>query len=46
MNCFTHSRNAAVGMCAVCQKGVCHDCGSLQQPVVRVAAAVVRGARK
>ena len=26
MNCFTHSRTAAVGMCALCQKGVCHDC--------------------
>jgi hypothetical protein len=26
MNCFTHSRSAAVGMCVLCQKGVCHEC--------------------
>jgi len=32
MNCFTHSRNAAVGMCALCQKGVCHECIAKETP--------------
>ena len=32
MNCFTHSRTPAVGMCAVCQKGVCHECVARQSP--------------
>ena len=26
MNCFVHARAAAVGVCAVCQKGACRDC--------------------
>ena len=32
MNCFTHSRTPAVGMCVVCQKGVCHECVARQSP--------------
>ena len=32
MNCFTHSRTPAVGLCVVCQKGVCHDCVARQAP--------------
>lgn len=32
MNCFTHSRVPAVGMCAVCQKGICHDCVARPSP--------------
>ena len=32
MNCFTHSRAPAVGMCVVCQKGVCHECVARQSP--------------
>jgi hypothetical protein len=32
MNCFTHSRNAAVGMCALCQRGVCHECVAGETP--------------
>lgn len=32
MNCYTHTRLAAVGMCAVCQKGVCPDCVGRDQP--------------
>lgn len=32
MNCFAHSRNPAVGMCVVCQKGVCHECVARQTP--------------
>jgi len=26
MNCFTHPGTAAVGLCVVCQRGVCRDC--------------------
>jgi hypothetical protein len=32
MNCFTHSRNPAVGICVVCQKGICHECVGHQTP--------------
>jgi hypothetical protein len=32
MNCFTHSRVAAVGICTICQRGVCHDCVSTDTP--------------
>jgi hypothetical protein len=32
MNCFTHSRSAAVGMCVVCQKGICHECVARETP--------------
>ena len=32
MNCFTHSRTAAVGMCAVCQKGICPECVAREAP--------------
>jgi hypothetical protein len=32
MNCFTHSRAAAVGMCAVCQKGICPECVARDAP--------------
>jgi len=41
MNCYSHSRSAAVGMCAVCQKGICHDCVANAAPrlVCRVCAA-------
>ena len=41
MNCFTHSRNAAVGMCALCQKGICHECVAKEMPrlVCRACAA-------
>jgi hypothetical protein len=34
MNCFTHDRTPAVGMCAVCQKGVCRDRVGLDAPRV------------
>ncbi len=32
MNCFTHGRSPAVGVCVVCQKGVCHECVARQSP--------------
>jgi hypothetical protein len=32
MNCFVHDRTAAVGVCAVCQKAVCHECVGREIP--------------
>ena len=32
MNCFIHDRSAAVGLCAVCQKAVCHECVGRDAP--------------
>ena len=32
MNCFVHSRSAAVGMCVACQKAVCHECVGRDMP--------------
>jgi hypothetical protein len=32
MNCYVHDRVAAVGMCAVCQKGVCRGCVGRDRP--------------
>src|SRR5438876_569267 len=32
MNCYTHGQTPAVGMCAVCQKAVCHECVGLETP--------------
>ena len=32
MNCFTHAGTAAVGMCVVCHRGVCHQCVGLDRP--------------
>ena len=41
MNCFTHTRMPAVGMCVVCQRGVCRDCVAADAPrtVCRTCAA-------
>jgi len=41
MNCFTHPGTAAVGMCVVCQRGVCRDCVEAAAPrvVCRTCAA-------
>jgi hypothetical protein len=32
MNCFVHDRVAAVGICAGCQKAVCHQCVARDAP--------------
>lgn len=32
MNCFIHDRNAAVGICALCQKAMCRDCVGRETP--------------
>jgi hypothetical protein len=43
MNCFTHGRNAAVGMCALCQKGVCRECIEAEAPRIVCRAFAPRG---
>jgi len=43
MNCYTHSRSAAVGICAVCQKAVCHECVARDSPRLACAACADRG---
>jgi hypothetical protein len=42
MNCFTHGRNPAVGMCAVCQKGICHECVAREMPRLLCRACEAR----
>jgi hypothetical protein len=32
VNCFVHDRSAAVGICTVCQKGVCRQCVAREAP--------------
>ena len=42
MNCFTHERVAAVGMCVACQRGVCRgnaSAGSLPRLICGTCAA-------
>ena len=43
MNCFTHGGKAAVGMCASCQKGVCHECVARDTPRLLCGACAARG---
>jgi hypothetical protein len=43
MNCFTHRRSAAVGMCVLCQKGVCHECVAKETPGLVCRACAARG---
>jgi len=43
MNCFTHGRNAAVGMCALCQKGICHECVAKEVPRLVCRSCAARG---
>lgn len=43
MNCFTHSRTAAVGLCGVCQKAVCHECVARDTPRLVCRACVALG---
>jgi hypothetical protein len=40
MNCFVHDRSAAVGMCTICQKGVCRECVSRDSPRLICRACV------
>ena len=43
MNCFTHSRTAAVSLCGVCQKAVCHECVARDTPRLVCRACADRG---
>jgi hypothetical protein len=43
MNCFTHGRTAAIGMCVLCQKGVCHECVAKQAPRIVCHGCAARG---
>jgi hypothetical protein len=31
MNCFQHSNKTAIGHCAFCGRGLCHDCATVVQ---------------
>jgi len=43
MNCFIHSRSAAVGICGLCQKAVCHECVAQDAPRLVCRSCVARG---
>lgn len=43
MNCYTHPRAAAVGVCAVCQKAVCRDCVLADSPRLVCRPCAERG---
>ena len=43
MNCFTHGRTPAVGLCGVCQKAVCRECVGRDTPRVVCRACAARG---
>jgi hypothetical protein len=43
VNCFTHSGRAAVGVCGICQKALCHDCVSRDAPRLVCTACAERG---
>ncbi len=43
MNCFTHSRTAAVGLCCFCQKAVCHECVDRDTPRLVCRDCAARG---
>ena len=42
MNCFVHGRMAAVGVCAVCQKGACRDCVGRDTPRIICRTCIER----
>jgi len=43
MNCYTHTNRAAAGICAICQKAVCHDCVGRDTPRLVCRECVARG---
>ncbi len=44
MNCYNHGRNAAVGLCVVCQRGICHECVGREAPKLVCGACTSAGA--
>jgi hypothetical protein len=44
MNCFTHGRNPAVGVCLRCGKAVCHECVASDAPQLVCRSCAARGA--
>jgi hypothetical protein len=44
MNCYTHSGKAAVGVCALCGKAVCHECVAREAPRLVCDNCAARGA--
>jgi hypothetical protein len=42
MNCYTHGRSAAVGVCGFCQRAVCHECVARDAPRVVCAGCAGR----
>jgi hypothetical protein len=42
VNCFTHGGKPAVGMCGLCQKGVCRECVGQDAPRLVCAACLER----
>ena len=44
MNCYTHGNSPAVGICAMCQKAICHDCVGRDAPRLTCRDCVERGA--
>src|SRR5207249_3482918 len=45
MNCFTHAGIPAVGMCVLCQKGVCHQCVAQESPRLLCRQCAATGGR-
>jgi len=43
MNCYTHSNRAAAGICAICQKAICHDCVGRDTPRLVCRECMERG---
>jgi hypothetical protein len=43
MNCYTHNGRAAVGVCALCGKAVCHECVARDAPRLVCEACAARG---
>jgi hypothetical protein len=42
MNCYTHGNRPAVGICAICQKAICHDCVGRDAPRLACRECVER----
>jgi len=43
MNCYAHAGRAAVGVCALCGKGICRDCVARDTPRLLCATCIGRG---